>query len=72
MPKRAGDGQENYEKYASAEVKPASGGMTNAECLFLVRVTINDLNIQKNAGLIALGHAARVSYGLRTARGCLQ
>ena len=50
MSKRAGYGQGYYEKYACVEVKTASGGMTNADCTFLVRVTIKDLNIRKSAG----------------------
>lgn len=51
--KRAGYGQGYFEKYAGEEVKPeklASGGMTNADCPFLVRVTAKDLRIRKGNG----------------------
>ena len=42
--KRAGYGQRYYEKYAGGNV-PSSGGMNNADCSFLVRVTAKDLRI---------------------------
>ena len=52
--KRAGYGQGYYEKYAGGSeivpVKPSSGGMTNADCPFLVKVTAKDLNIRVGAG----------------------
>jgi hypothetical protein len=48
--KRAGYGQGYYEKYAGEGEKPASGGMTNADCPFLVKVTAKDLRIRKDAG----------------------
>lgn len=48
--KRAGYGQAFYEKYACNGQKPSSGGMTNADCPFLVRVGVDDLNIRKGAG----------------------
>lgn len=52
--KRAGYGQGYYEKYAGgSEIepeKPASGGMTNADCPFLVKVTAKDLRIRKGNG----------------------
>jgi len=40
--KRAGYGQGYYEKY--------SGGMSNADCPFLVRITAKDLRIRKGNG----------------------
>ncbi len=48
--KRAGYGEGYYEKYVGSVKKPSSGGMTEADCPFLVRVTIADLNIRKGAG----------------------
>ncbi|MCW6662785.1 glucosaminidase domain-containing protein [Aerococcaceae bacterium NML190073] len=40
-----------YDAAVSAEpAKPAGNGMTNADCPFLVRISINDLNIRKGAG----------------------
>lgn len=47
--KRAGYGQGYYEKYACGNV-PSSGGMSNADCPFLVRVTAKDLRIRKGNG----------------------
>ena len=48
--KRAGCGEGYLKKYGGSAEKPASGGMSNAECPFLVRVKITDLNIRKGAG----------------------
>ncbi|MBP3806525.1 MAG: hypothetical protein J6I76_21985 [Oribacterium sp.] len=48
--KRAGYGQGYYEKYAGEVVKPVSGGMTNSDCPFLVKVTAKDLRIRKGNG----------------------
>ena len=52
--KRAGYGQGYYEKYAGGSEtepeKPVSGGMTNADCPFLVKVTVKDLRIRKGNG----------------------
>ena len=48
--KRAGYGEGYLKKFGSAAEKPASGGMTNADCPFLVRVTVKDLRIRKGAG----------------------
>ena len=52
--KRAGYGQGYYDKYTGKpEVKPekpASKGMSNADCPFLVKVTAKDLRIRKDAG----------------------
>lgn len=52
--KRAGYGQGYYEKHAGGletePEKPASGGMTNADCPFLVRVMAKDLRIRKGNG----------------------
>lgn len=48
--KRAGYGQGYYEKYAGDGKLPASGGMSNADCPFLVRVTAKDLRIRKGNG----------------------
>lgn len=48
--KRAGYGQGYYEKYAGDGELPASGGMSNAVCPFLVRVTAKDLRIRKGNG----------------------
>ena len=51
--KRAGYGQTYYDKYASgnSSSKETTGtGMTDADCPFLVRVKIDDLNIRKGAG----------------------
>lgn len=50
MVKRAGYGQGYYDKYAGKSDKPASGGMTNADCPFLVRITVKDLRIRTGAG----------------------
>lgn len=47
--KRAGYGQSYYEKYAGDNV-PSAGGMSNADCPFLVRVTVKDLRIRKGNG----------------------
>lgn len=48
--RRAGYGQAFYEKYACNGQKPSSDDMTNADCPFLVRVGVDDLNIRKGAG----------------------
>lgn len=48
--KRAEYGEAYYKKYAGGGSVPSSGGMTNADCPFLVRVTAKDLNIRKGAG----------------------
>ena len=48
--KRAGYGEGYLKKYYSSGEKPALGGMTNADCPFLVRVTAKDLNIRVGAG----------------------
>lgn len=48
--KRAGYGERYLKKYGGSAEKPASGGMTNADCPFLVRVTAKDLRIRKGAG----------------------
>jgi len=48
--KRAGYGQGYYDKYAGAVTKPVSKGMTNADCPFLVRVTVKNLRIRTGAG----------------------
>lgn len=50
MLKRAGYGQKYYDKYASGSGGASSGGMTNADCPFLVRVTAKDLRIRKGNG----------------------
>ena len=47
--KRAGYGQGYFEKYAGGIV-PSSGGMSNADCPFLVRVTAKNLRIRKGNG----------------------
>ena len=47
--KRAGYGLGYYEKYAGGNV-PSSGGMSNADCPFLVRVKAKDLRIRKGNG----------------------
>lgn len=48
--KRAGYGQGYYEKYAGEGEKSSGGGMSNADCPFLVKVTAKDLNIRVGAG----------------------
>lgn len=48
--KRAGYGQGYYEKYAGGGKMPSSGGMSNADCPFLVRITAKDLRIRKGNG----------------------
>lgn len=48
--KRAGYGQGYYEKYAGGGEVPSSGGMSNVDCPFLVRVTAKDLRIRKGNG----------------------
>lgn len=48
--RRAGYGRAFYEKYACSGQGVSSGGMTNADCPFLVRVGVDDLNIRKGAG----------------------
>lgn len=50
MVKRAGYGQKYYDKYAGGSGGTSSGGMTNADCPFLVRVTAKDLRIRKGNG----------------------
>lgn len=60
---RAGYGQGYYEKYAGEAVNPACGGMTNADCPFLVRVTIKDLNIRKGAGTDTAKTGRHISPG---------
>ena len=49
--KRAGYGEGYLKKFGGGgSEKPASGGMSNADCPFLVRVTAKDLRIRKGAG----------------------
>ena len=49
--KRAGYGEEYLKKYGGGvSEKSVSGGMTNADCPFLVRVIAKDLNIRNGAG----------------------
>lgn len=48
--KRAGFGQRYYEKYAGGSGATSSGGMTNVDCPFMVKVTATDLNIRRGAG----------------------
>ena len=48
--KRSGYGEGYLKKYGGTAEKPASGGLTNADCPFLVRVTAKDLRIRKGAG----------------------
>ena len=50
MVKRAGYGEGYLKKYGSSAEKPVSGGMMNADCPFLVRITAKDLRIRKGAG----------------------
>ena len=50
MVKRAGYGEGYLKKYGGSAEKPVSGGMTNADCPFLVRITAKDLRIRKGAG----------------------
>ena len=50
MVKRAGYGQKYYDKYGGGSSGASSGGMTNADCPFLVRVTAKDLRIRKGNG----------------------
>ena len=48
--KRAEYGEGYYKKYAGGSSDPSSGGMSNEDCPFLVRVRATDLNIRKGAG----------------------
>lgn len=48
--KRAGYGEGYYKKYAGGGSVLSSGGMSNADCPFLVRVTAKDLRIRKGNG----------------------
>lgn len=48
--KRAGYGEGYLKKYGGTAEKPISGGMSNADCPFLVRVSAKDLRIRKGAG----------------------
>lgn len=48
--KRARYGQAFYERYACGDQEASSGGMTDADCPFLVRVSVDDLNIRRGAG----------------------
>ena len=48
--KRAGFGEGYLKKYGGEAVKPMSGGMSNADCPFKVKVTAKDLRIRKGAG----------------------
>lgn len=50
MVKRAGYGQGYYDKYVGKSDKPVSGGMSNVDCPFLVRITVKDLRIRAGAG----------------------
>ena len=50
MVKRAGYGEGYLKKYGSSAEKPVSGGMSNADCPFLVRITAKDLRIRKGNG----------------------
>ena len=50
MVKRAGYGEGYLKKYGGSTGKPVSGGMTNADCPFLVRITVKDLRIRKGNG----------------------
>ena len=48
--KRAGYGEGYYKKYAGGGSVSSSGGMSNADCPFLARVTAKDLRIRKGNG----------------------
>ena len=48
--KRTGYGEGYLKKYGGLAEKPANGGMSNADCPFLVRVTMKDLRIRVGAG----------------------
>ena len=48
--KRAGYGEVYYKKYVGGGSVPSSGGMSNANCPFLVRVIAKDLRIRKGNG----------------------
>ena len=48
--KRAGYGEGYLKKYDGRGTVPSSGGMSNVDCPFLVRVTVKELNIRKGAG----------------------
>lgn len=48
--KRAGYGEGYYKKYVGDGSVSSSGGMSNAHCPFLVRVTAKDLRIRKENG----------------------
>ena len=50
MVKRAGFGQKYYDKYAGGTGKASSGGMSNADCPFRVRIMAKDLRIRKGNG----------------------
>ena len=50
MVNRAGYGEGYLKKYGDSAEKPASGGMSNADCPFLVRITVKDLRIRKGNG----------------------
>lgn len=48
--KRAEYGEGYYKKYAGGSSGPSSGGMSNEDCPFLVRVRATDLRIRKGVG----------------------
>ena len=64
--KRAGYGEGYLKKYGGTAEKPASGGMTNADCPFLVRVTAKDLRIRKGAGTDTEWTGKYVTVGVYT------
>ena len=64
--KRAGYGQGYYDKYEGAATKPVSKGMTNADCPFLVRVTVKNLRIRTGAGTDKKWSGKYISPGIYT------
>ena len=64
--KRAGYGQGYYDKYEGAAKKPVSKGMTNADCPFLVRVTVKNLRIRTGAGTDKKWSGKYISPGIYT------
>lgn len=64
--KRAGYGEGYYKKYAESDSVPSSGGMNNADCPFLVRVTATDLRIRKGNGTDTAWTGKYVPQGVYT------
>lgn len=64
--KRVGFGQGYYEKYAGGGKASSFGGVSNADCPFLVRVTARELRIRKGNGTDTAWTGKYVPLGVYT------